>query len=133
MERKAKPKSIGERRKNMSAGAFTNSKYQAKGGTIHPIRVQPETITAFNNAAPAGATTSDISAVGSLTRRQRGLRPRYITVKFTGTLPEGYKEGTLLKLPILTPAVFDGLNVGGTGNYLGAAVQIISKEDERAR
>lgn len=117
----------------MSAGAFSSTKYEANSNAIHPIRVQPETVAAFANAAPAGATTSSISAVVSLTRRQRGLRPRYVSVKFTGTLPEGYKEGTILRIPILTKQVFDGLNVGGTGNYLGAAVQIISKEDERSR
>lgn len=117
----------------MSAGAFSNSKYESDAGTIHPIRVQPETITALANAAPAAATNSDISAVVSLTRRQRGLRPRYVTVKFSDTVPDGYATGTALRIPILTPAVFDGLNVGGTGTYLGNPVVILGKEPERAR
>lgn len=117
----------------MSAGAFTISKYEADSGAIHPIRVQPETITAFSNAAPAGAVTSSISAVVSLTRRQRGLRPRYISIKFTGALPEGYAAGTIYKLPILTEAVYDGLAIGGTGTYLGSPVTIIGKEGERSR
>lgn len=117
----------------MSAGAFTVSKYESDGGDIHPIRVQPETIAAFANAAPAGAVSSDISAVVSLTRRQRGLRPRYISVKFTAAPPDGYATGTVYKLPILTEAVFDGLNIGGTGTYLGTACVIVGKEGERAR
>lgn len=117
----------------MSAGAFVLTKYQADDDSIHPIRVQPETVAAFSNAAPAGAVTSSISAVVSLTRKQRGLRPRYISVKFTGALPDGYKEGTIYRLPILSPTVYDGLNIGGTGTYLGSPVEIVGKEGERSR
>lgn len=117
----------------MSAGTFSISKYESDSGDIHPIRVQPETITAFGNVAPAGAVSSDISAVVSLTRRQRGLRPRYISVKFTAAPPANYATGTVYKIPILTEAVYDGLNIGGTGTYLETAAVIIGKEDERAR
>lgn len=117
----------------MSAGKFENSRYEADAGTIHPIRIQPETAAALGNTAPTGAITSSISAVVSLTRRQKGLRPRYVSVKFTGALPDGYEAGTIYKIPILAKATYDGLNVGGTGNYLGNPVQIVGKEGERAR
>lgn len=117
----------------MSAGAFQVSKYEADSGDIHPIRVQPETIAALSNAAPAGAVNSSISAVVSLTRRQRGLRPRYVSVKFSGALPDGYAANTIYRLPILTEAVFDGLNIGGTGTYLGNPIVIVGKEGERSR
>lgn len=117
----------------MSAGAFTVSRYESDSGDIHPIRVQPETITAFNNEAPAGAVSSDISAVVSLTRRQRGLRPRYISVKFTADPPTNYAAGTVYRIPILKASVYDGLNIGGTGTYLATACVIVGKEGERAR
>jgi len=44
----------------MSAGAFQSSKYEANGGNIYKIRVQPETVSAtidgVSNAAPAAAS-----------------------------------------------------------------------------
>lgn len=117
----------------MSAGAFSVTKYEADSDEIHPIRVQPETVAAFANAAPAGEVTSSISAVVSLTRRQKGLRPRYVSCKFSGALPDGYQAGTIYRIPILTKAIYDGLNVGGTGTYLGNPVVIVGKESERVR
>lgn len=117
----------------MSSGEFTTTaKYESNTGTIHPIRLQPETLAAFGNAVPAGAIDSPISAVVSLTRRQRGLRPRYITVRFTAEKTD-YATGGLYRIPICTATVWAGINVGATGTYLGTAAVVVSKEDERVR
>jgi len=50
----------------MSAGAFTRTRYRADSGDTHPIRVQPETLTAAfgatANSAPTDAIDNPISA-----------------------------------------------------------------------
>jgi hypothetical protein len=122
----------------MSAGLFLRSRYQADydGGTttIHPIRVQPETLE-FNsglldNDPPAGAVTNPISAVVSLGKRQKGLRPRTVTIEVFGTAPSGYSATSRTTIPILTSTVFTSIAVGSTVTYLAANWQVISKSPE---
>lgn len=124
----------------MSAGAFVRSKYQASydiGTQIHPIRVQPETISAVaagdTNAPPDGSTNNPISAKISLGRRARGLSPRYITLQFPLTgQPTGYKAGGITRIPALTQGWYDGINAGDTVTYLGVACIVVSKTPENA-
>lgn len=129
----------------MSAGAFsTLAKYQATYDTaqIHPIRVQPETLLLtldkapapdLVNTVPAGANTSPISALIGLSRRERGLRARYVTIKWSGSPPAGYKADTTLNVAIMQPSVFNSINIGDTGSYLEAAIEVVAKEPERVR
>ena len=121
----------------MSAGVFTRSRYEDDDNEIHPIRVQPETLTAtFNsvaNSAPTGAVTSSISAQVTGSRRGLGLFARYATVVFTGTPPDGYATGQSYKIVVPNPTVFDGITVGQTGTYLTVATQVISKTAEVQR
>ena len=98
----------------MSAGRFTGSRYQATygaGTAIHPIRVQPETITlsidSIANDPPAGAITNPISAVVSRGRNARGLRPRTVTLRAPDTSPpDGYLAGGVTTIPLLQQAIF---------------------------
>lgn len=120
----------------MSAGAFQNSKYEMDDGSIKRIRVQPETIAASiggANTAPAGAIDSPGSARVGGGNRQYGVKARSVTVKFTATVPDGYKADQLYRIPILTSAVYDGINIGTTGTYLGSAVEVVGKNPERVR
>lgn len=131
----------------MSAGAFINSKYAASYGTgtqIHPIRVQPETQTlsvtiggtATANLPPTGAVNNPISAIVSGSRRGKGLIPRTISFRFTGTPPAGYKAGGILTLPLLTSAL-SGAPVGALGTYTpagtAAAIEVVGISPERVR
>ena len=121
----------------MSQGQFTRSRYQANNGAIHPIRVQPETIAAVidgnANAAPAGAVTVGLSARVSQSRRAFGLTPRQVTLAWTGAVPDGYDPRGTIRIPILTSANFDDINVGDTGTYLGSGVTVVGKSPESAR
>jgi hypothetical protein len=117
----------------MSSGAFQIAKYESDLGTIHRIRIQPETLMGAANPQPAGAVNSPLSAKRSLTRRSVGLRPRFITVKVPATPPAGYKAGSTLVIPILTAAAHAGFQVGNDVTYLEVAMQITGKEPERAR
>lgn len=114
----------------MSAGAYSRSRYTRNNGDIHPIRIQPETLSltidGTANTAPAGTATSDISASVSKGRKGIGLKARTVTFVFTGTPPTNYKADSPITLPALQEAVWDKAVKGATGTYapLGTAVNI---------
>jgi len=97
----------------MSAGRFTGTRYQASygaGNEIHPIRVQPETISLTINSVannpPAGAITNPISAVVSRGSNARGLRPRLVTLRAPDTNPPAtYLAGGITTVPLLNTAI----------------------------
>lgn len=120
----------------MSSGQFLGSKYESNAGTIHPIRVQPETLGAviatIPNAAPAGNVTSGISARVSNGNRQFGLKPRGVVLAWTGAVPEGY-SGDPVYIPALTPAFYNAAVKEAVGTYLGQGVKVVSQSPERVR
>lgn len=121
----------------MSAGQFVRSRYEADSGEIHPIRVQPETVAASidgnANAAPAGAVTVGLSAQVSQSRRAFGLTARKITLAWTAAVPDGYDPRGTVRIPVLSRATFDAINVGDEGTYLGSGVTVVGKSPESAR
>lgn len=121
----------------MSQGRFVRSRYQADIGTIHNIRVQPETLEANLgggiNSAPTGAVDSPISARSSQSTRAVGLRPRLVTLAWVDDPPEGYDDRGTLRVPILTPARYQAIVIGSTGTYQGASVTVIGKSAESVR
>jgi len=126
----------------MSAGRFTRSRYDASYATaIHPIRVQPETLAFASqsdpptlNNAPTGTITNPISALVTLGKRARGLRPRSVTVQLKDgeTPPTGYVAGSIARVPILREGLYDELQVGDDATYLGVDWQVIGKSPEEA-
>lgn len=123
----------------MSAGAYNSSKYQASygdGTNIHPIRVQPETISAViggtsnNNEPPSAAVSNPISAKVSRGGRGLGLKPRTVTLKFTGTVPTGYKAGAVIVIPWLKPFPLAVVK-GATGTYLNSTVVVVAVNPEK--
>lgn len=121
----------------MSAGAFASSKYEAGDGTIFRIRVQPETLAltlaGTTNTAPAGTVTGKITARVGGGNREYGIKARAVTVKWTGVAPDGYKADEILRVPVLTPALYNGVSPGTTGSYLGSAIEVVGKLPERVR
>lgn len=120
----------------MSSGAFVLSKYEADSGTIYPIRVQPETLAATigsANAAPAGVTDAEVFARTGGGNRRYSIKARAVSVRFTGAVPDDYAPNQLLRIPILTQSVYDGITVGDSGTYLGSAVQVVGKLREAGR
>lgn len=119
----------------MSSGAFQLSRYVRNNDDVHPIRIQPETLTltigGTANAATTGALTSDISAAISKGNRGTGLKPRTITIRFT-TAPTGYKQDAPITLPALQEAIWDLAAKGATGTYQGTAIVVVYKSPERA-
>lgn len=127
----------------MSAGSFSLSRYGASylATAVHPIRVQAETLlavtiggTPVTNAPPAGAVNNPISAVVSNGRRSRGLTPRSIRIRLTGTpVPATYSPGSVTTLPALTAAFFAACTVGTTLTYLGSTWTVVGQLPELAK
>jgi hypothetical protein len=119
----------------MSAGKFNRSRYETNSGTIHPARIQPETLTltinGVANAAPAGPISPGVASVKiSGGKRQFGVNARKVYLAFTGDLPEGYAGGEVA-VPILSPTVFNGISKNQTGTYLGSPVIVVGTSPEK--
>lgn len=124
----------------MSAGSFSLSKYTDDSGIVRPIRVQPETITLNINGASNSAPTADPDPAATAVRvsggrNAYGIKARSVRIKFTGTPPAGYLEGSVISLPWLIPGTFATVRrpLGQTGTYLGAAVQVVGSSSEAGR
>lgn len=125
----------------MSAGDFVNSKYESDTGGIYAIRVQPETLAlsvgGTTNNAPTGAVDQEGRARTSGGNRKYGIKARFVTLRSPesgGTLPAGYKPGQLLRVPILTPALFNAIPPsGGEATYLGTTMEVVGKGPQRGR
>lgn len=90
--------------------AFTNTRYEADSGDIHPIRLNSTRVTAAGTA-PTGAITSSVKVKISKSSREYGIRPRGLRLTRTiGTAPNTFKRYTFL--PILSEAVFDAQAIG---------------------
>lgn len=123
----------------MSAGGFTTTKYEAEGGAIWRIRVQPETLDlqigsgggSIDNDPPTAGLSGNLPTVNvGGSRRRYGVHARGVRVRFTGTPPAGYKSGTSIFLPILQEDNFDAIPRGATGTYLGVAIEVVGKVAE---
>lgn len=120
----------------MSAGPFIRSLYTDDTGAIHPIRIQPETLTLTlggeTNSAPTGPANARVSAQVSGGTRQLGLNARKVRFEWDGTPPTDYDPNGVLELPWLDPLTFAGIVRGAAGTYLGANVVAIGKTAETA-
>lgn len=127
----------------MSAGSFEIGKYGAGGGTVYPVRVQPEskgltlggTANAYPSTDPAAGTPTLNLRRG---RRAQGIIPRTATVRLTadGTGPTGdyLGQGTTHVVPVFTQTAWDAYGPKGqTGTYLGIACVFVSKNPELVR
>lgn len=124
----------------MSAGEFQLSRYAAvygDGTNIHPIQVQPETLSLTieteNNDPPEGGATSPISARVSGGRRQLGLNAHLVRIKFTDTPPTGYKQDGVIALPLLSAAIRTAAVRGAEGAYLGQSIEVVGNSPETVR
>lgn len=116
----------------MSAGNFDlNGKYTADNGTTFRCKPQPETsgltLGLAANAYPSGTVAAGFGTLKlSKGKRELGIVPRSVTVRFTGEPSGQYADylgiGSSLTLPVFDPDVWDGYGEGQAGSYLGASV-----------
>lgn len=121
----------------MSAGSFVTVNYGCIAtASVHPIRVQPETLDAqiggVANAAPPGTPILP-SAQVSQSKRAIGINARTVTLKFPeGGAPAGYKEESPITIPWLDQnAAFTGAFRGQAANYLGTAAVVVGTSAEK--
>lgn len=120
----------------MSSGAFDDSFYSSNTtGNVHPIRIQPETISltlgGVANAAPAGTGAVLPSAQVSQGARSFGINARKVSIRLTAALT-GYQSGSVIRVPWLSDTTFDALTPKvTTGTYLGTACIVVGKSPEK--
>lgn len=124
----------------MSAGVFQTALYSSNiTGTIHPIRIQPETLAlSLGGTANAAATGTAVlpSAQVSKGKRSIGINARTVTVKFTSAnAPDGYKADSPITVPWLqNNAAFLNAVPGVTAvSYLGETAILVGKSPEFVR
>lgn len=122
----------------MSAGAYEGGKYLADDGKVWRCKVQPETkgltIGGVANAYPTDAFTTGLPRLTvSKSRKQQGVRPRYVTVVLTangtGATAE-YLSGTKHNVVVFDKDVFETWELQQTGTYLGINCQLVFKSGE---
>ena len=120
----------------MSAGQFITLGYASdRLGTIHPIRIQPETATAvINGTVNAGAVGDRIGPSAQVSRSKRaiGINARTVTIQFAeGAAPAGYKEGSSITIPVLqNSAAFLSAKRGDPVTYLSSSATIVGVSAE---
>lgn len=97
--------------------AKVTSKYEADGGAIHGIILEPDRLAAAG-APPTGGVTSNIKVKISKGNKEFGIRPRGVRLaRLVGTAPDTFRKYSFL--PVLTATAFNG-----TGFALGSTVTI---------
>lgn len=118
----------------MSSGQFLTTRYELDDGNIVRIRVQPETVTAWN-PLPAATTFAEgyPSAQVNKGKREFGIGARFVTLRWVAAPPTGYLATGTVKVPILSTEAYDGLVPGEQVEYLGVQAQVISKSPESVK
>lgn len=119
----------------MSAGQFDLTLYESDLGSIHLIRLQPETVSTLDSGsgaqtAPTGPATSPFWAKKTRGSNEYGLRPRCVNLRWTGTPPTGYDADEVLGVTVLQDAYYAAITIGQAITYLGAAAQVVGKVAE---
>lgn len=121
----------------MSEGGFQRSKYLTNLGTIHAIKVQPETLQLIIdgqiNAPPAGDIDRETTAWATGSRKRNGVTARKIGITWVTAPPTGYQVNEIIYIPVMTPTSFNQYLVGQTGSYLGADVEVVGRIEEQIR
>lgn len=114
----------------MSEGSFLRTKYETDNGDVVSVRIQPETLTltvdGTANAAPTTAFSAGFpSAKVSGGRRTLGINCRKCNLVFNAA-PEGYKQDSVISVPVLKQAMEAKIVQGATGTYAGVAITVVS-------
>jgi len=117
----------------MSGGPFLDAIYETNAGNPYAIRVQPETITAWNTNGTGPVPAGQPSAQVSKGRRSIGVNARLARFEWTGAVPDGYDPNGIITLPILTQDDWEALVKNQNYAYLGSTMQLVGKTAEAIR
>lgn len=101
-------------------------------------RIQPETqdlVLGGATNAPGGATvTLPLRVNVSGSANALGVKPRTVTVRWISGAPTGYSPNGVLRIPVLSDALWTAVDAGiTTGTYLGQPVRVVGKTPERVK
>lgn len=117
----------------MSQGQFLRTFYLSDQGEVHPIRVQPETVSATlggeENTPPAGPATNNIRYIVNSGNRKKVPRARGVYFAWVNQRPTGY-VGAGGRIPVFSQTVWEGLAEATPGTYLGVPIQVTGKYTE---
>lgn len=119
----------------MSSGPFDIGIYEADSGEKHNVKFQPES-TVFSiggspNTLPAGPATSPFWAEIGKGKKEYGLRPRKIRIRWTGPPPDDYADCSSLEIVVFDAGVYTAATIGSAATYLGATAKIVGKIPEQ--
>jgi hypothetical protein len=123
----------------MSNGIFLNANYTANDGTVHRIRIQPETaalvVDGVTNTIPGipGDGLSQPRARVSGGKSQYGLTVRTLGLKFPPSPVGGYAPFSVVYVPWLNPDTFPDPAEAIDATYQGNSVTVIGSSPERKR
>lgn len=105
-------------------GAFTKAFYTSDAALVHTIRVQPESLTltmsGTSNTGPVGPASANAPRVRvSGGKRKLGIVARKAYIQFTGTPPTGYKAGSTIAIPILSPTFYATMKAAAIAGTAG--------------
>lgn len=116
----------------MSAGEMLYTRYTDDNGNIHPIRVQPETVTPWNPDVEQPATVGFGRVRISGSRRGIGTFARTVTLR-AQTSPAGYRARSVTTLPVFTFEAWSALAADAEVAYLGQTWNVVGKRQEKIR
>lgn len=114
----------------MSTGKFVDAIYETDAGTDVSIRVQPETITAWNPVGAGTPTPGYPSAQVSQGKRALGINARTARFKWAAAPGGGYDPNGIITLPIFTKAAYDNLVKGIDYAYGTTGLNLVGKTAE---
>lgn len=123
----------------MSNGIFLNAQYTANDGTVHRIRIQPETaafvVDGVTNTIPGvpAAGLAQPRAKVSGGKSQYGLTARTVGVKFPLSPTGGFAPFSVVYVPWLNPGTFPDPAEVIAATYQGNSVTVIGGSPERKR
>jgi hypothetical protein len=99
------------------AGGFIRGFYTSNEGDVYGCRVQPETITSWNQNSE-GPATGNVRAYTKGSRRRYGVHARRVTLsRVVGTIDDYDSARVSVTVPIMTRSAYNALSVGQVLTY----------------
>jgi hypothetical protein len=112
--------------------SFVLSKYESDAGTVHPVKVQPSTITAWNAAPTAAYNAPQVRVSGG--KRRIGIKCRSVALaQNIGAAVNGFQPIRVIRVPVLDPTAFEALDIGETVTYNTTSWRVYGKTKESGR
>lgn len=123
----------------MSNGRFITAGYTSNKGTVHKIRIQPETaalvVNGVTNTIPAQPSGGYVQPQAKVSggKGQIGLTARRVGIRFPLSPTGGYAPLSVIYLPWLSPSTFPDVAEGDEATYNGNDCTFIGTSAERSR